>query len=238
LRPASTSFAWPGAFSEAAALVNPKIKLHVDEELRLGHHEDPAFAVHAAQVHAFYRPDYPPVWRDLAAALGAAGDKDGAAASDAIARDVAAGELSGAQLERPVREVARIGQVIDRLKISLRDGSHEANTARWFIRRLLANGYADLAAELLEAVLPTRPNDGRLWALSALVNEKLDRLPMACDAARRAADLLPELPEARLVLARILKRAGDPDAERELAAAARAFKRKGALPKTSPGRNG
>ncbi len=85
-------------FTEAAALINPRMKLHVHDMLRLGHGGDAESAVHSARVHAFYRPDYPPVWRDLAAALRGAGDSDGATASDAVAEEVASGALSGPAL--------------------------------------------------------------------------------------------------------------------------------------------
>jgi tetratricopeptide (TPR) repeat protein len=212
-------------FTEAAALINPRLKLHVHDMLRLGRGGDPQFAVQSARVHVFYRPDYPPVWRDLAAALRRAGDEDGAIACEAAARDVASGALCADERERRVRDVARIGDVVTAMGRSLSDGIHGANATRQFAQRLLSGGYADLAAGLLEAVRPAHPNDGRLWALSALAYEKQGRLPLACDAARRAVGLLPDMPATRLLLARILQRAGDPQAQAELAIAVRALKR-------------
>jgi tetratricopeptide (TPR) repeat protein len=213
-------------FSEAAALLNPRLKIHIQDGLRLGRGRDAAFEVHSARAHAFYRPAYPKVWRDLANALRTAGDADGAqAAEDVASRAVTA---SADELEFYVRDVARIGVVIESLKQSLKDGKHEAHAARQFAQRLLSSGYPDLAAELVEAVLPAHPEDAGLWTLSALANEKLDRLDPASVAARRAVTLQPEVPQTRLMLARILKRAGDPQAGAELAAAARALKRPGA----------
>jgi hypothetical protein len=211
-------------FTEAAALINPRLKMHVHDMLRLGRGGDAEMAVHSARVHAFYRPDYPPAWRDLAAALRVAGDSDGATASDAVAEEVASGTLSGAALERCVRDVAKIGDVVARLKHSLSAGAHEANATRQFVQCLLSSGYPDLAADLIEAVRPGQ--DGRLWALSALAYEKLGRLPQACTAARRAVDLLPDVPETQLILARVLKRADDPGADAAFAAAVRALRRK------------
>jgi Flp pilus assembly protein TadD len=213
-------------FTEAAALINPRLKVHVHDMLRLGRGGDVESAVHSARVHAFYRPDYPPVWRELAAALRRAGDSSGAADSEAIAQDVSSGALSGPALERCVRDVAKIGDAVARLKHSLCVGAHEANATRQFAQRLLSSGYADLAADLIEAVRPMQ--DGRLWALSALAYEKLDRLPQACAAARRAVDLLPDMPEARLILARVLKRSADPEADAVFVAAVRALKQKDA----------
>ncbi len=125
-----------------------------------------------------------------------------------------------------MRDVAKIGDVVGRLKNSLSDGAHEANATRLFAQRLLSSGYADLAADLIEAVRPGQ--DGRLWALSALAHEKLGRLPQACAAARRAVDLLPDVPETQLILARVLKRSGDPDADAVFVAAVRALKQKSA----------
>lgn len=214
-------------FTEAAALISPRLKLHVHDMLRLGRTPDLQSAVHAARVHAFYRPDYPPVWKELAAALRAVGDEAGAKSCMTVAADVMAGTLFGPRLERCVREVARIGDVVARLKRSLSDGDHEANATRQFAARLLSSGYPDLAADLLDAVRPGHPEDGRLWVLSALAYEKLDRLAEAAGAARRAAALQPDVPETRLMLARILKRAGDPDAGKELVAAAQMLKQRG-----------
>jgi tetratricopeptide (TPR) repeat protein len=210
-------------FTEAATLINPRLKLHVHDGLRLGRGGNKTFLLHSARAHAFYRPDYPPVWRDLAEALRAMGDAEGAQASETTARDVASGGLSKPALERYVREIARIDLVVAQLKQSLRDGNAEAHAARQFAQRLLSSGYVDLAADLLEAMASTRAMDGPFWTLSALTYEKLGRLPQACDAARRAVAATPGVPDARLVLARVLKRMGDPRAEAELAAAAHAL---------------
>jgi hypothetical protein len=217
-------------FTEAAAMINPRLKLHVHDTLLLGHGHHAAHAVHAARVHVFYRPDYPHVWRKLAAALRAAGDSEGAEACDAVARDVAADALSGQALHGLVRDVARLDVVVERLKQSLHEGRHEGNATRQIAPRLLSTGYADLAADLLAAVLPNHPEDGRLWALEALVQEELGHLPQACAAARRAVVLLPDVPETQLLLARILGRAGDPQAGAVLAEAAHAMKGKRVRP--------
>jgi tetratricopeptide (TPR) repeat protein len=212
----------PSSFAEAAALLNPAARLQVIDDFKLGLRSD--HAVQAARIRLLATPQEAAPWRLLSAALEAAGRTNEASACAGIADALTAGAVPAERITLGLRDAARIGETVAQLGASLSHGAYEAHAARNMARLLANAGLAELAQELLQAVMLSNPSDADLHAQLANIFDGQGRLAEAVAEARQAARLAPAVASHRLLLAKLLHRAGDPHARQLLAEAAAMLK--------------
>jgi tetratricopeptide (TPR) repeat protein len=213
----------PSSFAEAAALLNPAARLQVIDDFKLGTRAD--HAVQAARIRLLATPQETAPWRRLSAALEAAGRVEEAQACAGIADAWMAGAVSAERITAELQGAAGIGETVTQLGAALGQGAYEAHAARNLARLLVNAGLADLAQGLLEAIIRSSPFDAELHARLADIFDGQGRLAEAVGEARLATQLAPAAASHRLLLAKLLYRAGDPQARELLAEAASMLKR-------------